>query len=60
MRGVRRTGSEVDEERLVGRDRLLLPDVVDRPVGEILGQVAEAWSMAREEGSAGAQSSRER
>ena len=39
MRGVRRTGREVHEERLVGHQCLLLADPVDRVVGEILRQV---------------------
>ena len=39
MRRVRRTGREVDEERLVGHERLLLPDPVDRLVGHVLGEV---------------------
>src|SRR6185369_238133 len=38
-RRVRRAGSEVDEERLVGRDRFLLADVADRLVSEVLHQV---------------------
>ena len=36
MRGTRR---EVGEERLVGHQRLLLTDPLDRPIGQILGEV---------------------
>src|SRR5262249_40073709 len=39
MRGVSCARSKVNEERLVGRDRLLLPDIGDRLVGEVLHQV---------------------
>ena len=36
---VRRAGREVDEERLVGRETLLLPDPANRLVGHVLHQV---------------------
>ena len=39
VRRVRRAGREVDEERLVGHQRLLLADPVDRLVGHVLGEV---------------------
>ena len=39
VRGVRGAGREVDEERLVGHERLLLADPVDRLVGHVLGEV---------------------
>jgi hypothetical protein len=39
VRRVRGAGREVDEERLLGRDRLLLADVADRLVGQVLHQV---------------------
>ncbi len=39
VRRVRRAGREVDEERLVGHQRLLLADPLDRPVGHVLGEV---------------------
>jgi hypothetical protein len=37
--GVGGPGGEIDEERLVSHQRLLLVDPVDRPVGHILGEV---------------------
>ena len=39
MRRVRRAGREVGEEWLVGHERLLLPDPLDRLGGQILRQV---------------------
>ena len=39
MRRVGRPGREVDEERLVRHQRLLLADPLDRPVGHVLGEV---------------------
>ena len=36
---VRRAGRVVDEERLVGHQRLLLADPVDRAIGHVLGEV---------------------
>ena len=36
---VRRAGRVVDEERLVGHQRLLLADPVDRVIGHVLGEV---------------------
>ena len=39
VRRVRRARREVDEERLVGHQRLLLADPPDRPVGHVLGEV---------------------
>ena len=39
MRGVGGAGREVDEERLVGHQRLLLADPADRLVGHVLGEV---------------------
>jgi hypothetical protein len=39
MRGVRRPRGEVDEERLVGHERLLLVHPPDRLVGHVLGEV---------------------
>ena len=39
VRRVRRAGREVDEERLVGREALLLPDPGNRLVGHVLDQV---------------------
>ena len=39
MRRVRRARREVGEERLVGHERLLLADPVDRAVGHVLGEV---------------------
>ena len=39
VRCVRRTGGEVDEERLVRHQRLLLPHPAAGTVGEVLGQV---------------------
>ena len=39
MRSVRGAGREVDEERLVRHQRLLLLDPVDRLVGHVLGEV---------------------
>ena len=36
---VRRAGCVVDEERLVGHQRLLLADPVDRVIGHVLGEV---------------------
>ena len=39
MRRVRRAGREVDEERLVGHERLLLADPLDRLVGHVLREV---------------------
>ena len=42
VRRVRRAGGEVDEERLVRHQRLLLPHPAAGPVGEVLGQVVGA------------------
>ena len=39
VRRMRGAGREVDEERLVGHQRLLLPDPPDRLVGHVLGEV---------------------
>ena len=39
VRRVRRARGVVDEERLVGHERLLLADPVDRAVGHVLGEV---------------------
>ena len=39
VRGMGRPGREVGEERLVGHQRLLLADPLDRPVGDVLGEV---------------------
>ncbi len=39
MRGVGRPGRVVDEERLVGHQRLLLADPVDGVIGHVLGEV---------------------
>ena len=39
VRRVSRAGREVDEERLVAHQRLLLADPHDRPVGHVLGEV---------------------
>ena len=39
MRRVGRAGREIGEERLVGHQRLLLPDPVDRLGGQVVGQV---------------------
>ena len=39
VRRVRRSRREVGEERLVGHQRLLLADPLDRPVGHVLGEV---------------------
>ena len=39
VRSVRRAGRVVDEEGLVGHQRLLLADPLDRPVGHVLGEV---------------------
>ena len=39
MRGVCGARREVDEERLVGHERLLLADPVDRPIRHVVGEV---------------------
>src|SRR5262245_65472227 len=39
VRGMSRSGSKVNKKRLVGSDRLLLPDIGNRLVGEVLHQV---------------------
>src|SRR5262245_50256866 len=39
MRGVTGTGRKVDEERLVGRSGLLLPNPTDRFLGDGLGEM---------------------
>ena len=39
MRGVARAGREVQEERLVGVDRPQVPEELDRPVGQVVGEV---------------------
>src|SRR6188474_3284140 len=39
VRGMAGTGREIDEERLVGRHRLLLTDPADRFVGQVFRQV---------------------
>ena len=63
VRGVRGPGREVGEERLVGHQRLLLADPLDRAVGHVVGEVVallgacgrarSAWSPRRAPGSTG-------
>ncbi len=42
-----RAGREVDEERAIGHQRLLLPDPVRRPVREVLGEVVALLGRGR-------------
>ena len=46
VRRVRRSGREVDEERLVGQQRLLLADPVDGAIGHVLGEVVALLGRA--------------
>ena len=47
VRRVGGAGGEVDEERLVGHERLLLPNPADRVVGEVLRQVVPLLGRRR-------------